>query len=249
MLRLVKSESLEIELEPFEGVFAVGKESLLAKFILKEGTFEPEIADLVKLHLDPNKDVLDIGANVGFFSVLMGKRINPDRRVLAIEPTPGALKRLHWNLEHNGVGNVLVHEGVVGNSSDPVSFNVVVGREEYSSMKPIAHAHALEFETKTITVPCSRVDDLVEQQGLEPGFLKMDVEGAEWEVFQGAVRTLERFRPVLITELDEHLLVGFGSSFREVCSFLQSMGYELFDAETLGPARDRFTTSVLALPR
>jgi hypothetical protein len=143
---------------------------------------------------------------------------------------------------------VIVHEGAVGNSSNPVSFNVVVGREEYSSMKPIAHAHALEFATQNITVPCAKVDDLVAQHGLEPGFLKVDVEGAEWEVFQGAAFTLERFKPVIITELDDTLLRGFGSSFDQVRSFLEQKGYVLHDTESMGPVRERITTSVLALP-
>jgi FkbM family methyltransferase len=247
MLRLVKSESLEIEVKEFEGVFAIGKESLLAKFILKEGGFEPKVAALAKEHLNPSKDVVDIGANVGFFSVLLGKHLELGRRVLAVEPTPGALKRLRWNLVHNDVSNVLVHEGVAGNSRDPVSFNVVVGREEYSSMKSISHAHALQFATQSITVPCAKVDDLVAQYALEPGFLKVDVEGAEWEVFQGAVQTLQRFRPVIITELDDGLLRGFGSSFAQVRAFLEEHGYVLFDSETMGPAQARITTSVLAL--
>jgi len=248
MMKLVRSESLDIELKDFGGVFAVGKESLLAKYILKEGAYEPSIVELVKFHLDPSKDVLDIGANVGFFSVLFGKAIHEDRRVLAAEPTPGALERLKYNLKRNEVDNVIIHEGLVGSSDETVSFNVVVGKEEYSSMKPIAHEHALSFDTREMQLPCRRVDELVQKNGLQPGFMKVDVEGAEWEVFQGCVSTIEKFHPVILTELDERLLKGFNASTRGVCAFLKSKGYEVKDVDGFGPVRPGLTTSVIAIP-
>jgi len=246
MMKLVRSESLDIELGEFGGVFSVGKESLLAKYILKEGAYEPEIVALSKKYLNTEKDVLDIGANIGFFSVLLGRLINENRRVLAIEPTPGALKRLKSNLERNGVNRVILFEGVAGKKTGSVSFNVVEGKEEYSSLKPVAHTHALGFESKTIQVPCKTVDELVAELKLEPGFIKMDVEGAEWDVFQGCKQTIETFKPVILTELDDRLLKGFGASALEVCSFLESLGYMVRDADGLGPVRAGLTQSVLA---
>ena len=249
MMTLVRSESLAIELVDFCGIFDVGKESLLAKYILKEGAFEPDLAALTKQYLDPSKDVVDVGANVGFFTVLFGKTIDSNRRVLAAEPTPGALKRLKRNIERNEVKNVTIHEGLVGSVEATVPFHVVPGKEEYSSMKPIAHEHALGFETSKMDLPCLTLDKLVSEHSLEPGFLKIDVEGAEWEVFQGAESTIRKFHPVILTELDDRLLKGFNSSSSQVCRFLEGLNYNLRDADGLGPVRPGLTTSVMALPK
>lgn len=249
MMKLVRSESLEIELKEFGGVFSVGKESLLAKFILKEGEYEPDIVALVKQHLDTERDVLDIGANVGFFSVLCGDALANGSRVLAAEPTPGALKRLKLNLEQNGVKNVILHEGLVGKENGLVPFNVVEGKEEYSSMKPIAHEHAVDFESKPMDILCRRIDDLVLEHELNPGFMKIDVEGAEWDVMQGATKTIEKFRPVILTELDDRLLQGFDATVKTVCEFLESYEYVVKDADGLGRVRAGLTNSVLAIPK
>lgn len=248
MMKLVRSDSLNIELQDFKGVFNVGKESLLAKYILKEGSYEPEIVELVKQYLDPKKDIIDIGANVGFFSVLFAKSVEKGKRVLAVEPTPGALKRLKSNLIQNEVDNVIVHEGLVGSEKATVPFYMVAGKEEYSSMKPIAHKHALDFQSEVVELPCVKLDDLIEEHRMNPSFIKIDVEGAEWEVLKGSEKTLKVHRPVLLSELDERLLKGFGSSCMQVCEFLSSQNYRVRDADGLGPVKPGLTTSIIATP-
>jgi len=249
ILGRVKSASLEVELPDFDGVFSIGRESLLLKCVIREGSYEPELAALVRRYLDRGKDAVDVGANVGFFSVLMGKLLASEgQRVCSVEPTPGALRRLRDNLERNGVTNVVVQEGVLGSKPGEVCFNVVEGREEYSSMRPIQHTHALQFETVEIEAPCCTLDSLVEEHGLRPGFIKMDVEGAEWEVFQGAVETLSKHRPVILAELDDRLLAGFGTSSANVCRFLEDRGYRVIDARTGGAVRGRQGDTILAIP-
>lgn len=249
ILGRVKSASLEVELAEFDGVFSIGRDSLLLKSVIREGSYEPELAELVRKHLDRNRDALDVGANVGFFSVLMGKLLaSGGGRVCSVEPTPGALRRLRANLERNGVSNVVIQEGVLGAKAGLVCFNVVEGREEYSSMRPIQHTHALQFDTLEIQAPCRTLDSLVEEHGLNPGFVKMDVEGAEWDVFQGAVVTLSKYRPVILAELDDRLLSGFGTCCANVCRFLEEQGYQVLDARTGGAVRGRQGDTILAVP-
>ena len=247
VMELVRNETLDLELRDFEGVFSLNKNSTLTKFVIKEGGYEPELAECVKQSIDREKDAIDIGANVGFFSVLFGKTLGSNSRVLSVEPTPGALKNLKSNLERNGIGNSIVFEGALSKETGELEFNQVVGHEEYSSIQNIAHQNALGFETETIKVKCETLDSLVEKHGLQPGFIKMDVEGAEWEVIQGAKETLEKYKPSILTELDDQLLRGFGTNSESVCSYLESLGYELCDPESRGPVKYGLSTSVLAV--
>src|SRR3546814_11552837 len=85
-------------------------------------------------YLDPSRDVIDIGANIGFFSVLAGRRLSTGR-VLSVEPTDAAFARLSRNVQLNGVSDrAILHQGLISDTQGTNAIHVIPGMEEYSSI-------------------------------------------------------------------------------------------------------------------
>lgn len=248
--KIVEQGSVVVQLAELKGTFEIDVRSHLLRTILKDQAFEHEVVALVKQHLDPGRDVVDIGANIGLFTVLFAKTIAAERRVLAIEPIPAALSCLRRNLARNSVSQaVILFEGVASEQDGEYEIHTIAGREEYSSLGAIVHPAAVGQSFQTLKVKGIRVDDLVEQHNLSPGLIKIDTEGAEYQVLSGAMGTLERQRPVILSELSDTLLAGFGTNAQQVVHLLQSHGYEVINCDAPGaPLKYPFVGEILAVP-
>jgi FkbM family methyltransferase len=238
-----------LNLPEFSGEFACSPRSDLFARVVAQGSYEPGLAQLVRRHLDPRRDFIDVGANVGFYSVLAARSL-PGRRVLAVEPNPEALRRLAANLARNGVeAAVTVFAGLASDGSGEAELNLIEGMEEYSSMGKIVHASVAGKVSARLKVPAETLDRLVELYGLEPGLIKIDVEGAEKLVLDGAIATLTRFRPVILCELSPALLGPMGTSAGAIVARLEGLGYRIVDAEDPSlPPGSRDYGDVLCLP-
>jgi FkbM family methyltransferase len=193
--------NIVFEAQEFGGVFVINPRSHLLRRLLQQGFYEPCISGLFFSLIKPDGDVLDIGANIGFFTVGGAKRLSTGR-MFAAEPTSEAYQRLGENVDRNGVHDkVILFKGLVGSWKGQTQVNFVPGLEEYSSLNTLEHFATKNLKKQTDTVPIERLDDLVETHGLRPTLIKVDVEGAEYGVFEGAQRTLTTFRPAVISEV------------------------------------------------
>lgn len=238
-----------LDLPEFSGQFACSPRSDLFARVVAQGCYEPALVELLRGHLDPQRDFIDVGANIGFYSVLAAKLL-PGRRVLAVEPNPEARRRLAANLARNDVeAAVTVFAGVASAAPGEAELNLIDGMEEYSSIGAIVHASVAVETSRRIAVPAETLDRLVERHGLAPGLIKIDVEGAEKLVFDGAVGTLKRFRPVILSELSPALLGPMGASAAEIVAQLEGLGYRVVDADDpASPPGSRPYGDVLCLP-
>lgn len=222
-------QDLLIQVDEHNGEFAISPRSDLTRRILRDGFFEPEIAEIFYRHIDPERDVIDIGANVGFFTVGAAKRLTTGR-VLSVEPTAGAFDRLSRNITHNNVADkVILFNGLLSDVEGNFELNSIVGMEEYSSMGNLTHPSIAELESVKYRVLAARLDELVNRHNLTPALIKIDVEGAEHLVFAGAVETLKQHRPFVISELSDPLLRNLGGSAVGVVKFFENLNYRVFD--------------------
>ena len=218
-----------IRIEEFNGIFRVDPRSDLFRRLIVEGVYEPTLVHALVKYLDPCRDFIDVGANVGFYTVLLAQLL-PKAKVLAVEPTNKAYERLVDNVRMNRVeGNVILFKGVVSDAVGAREIKVVPGREEYSSLGEMCHPKIAQAEFVVEQVLSSTIDKLVDTYGLNPGLLKVDVEGYEHYVFQGAKATLASKRPVVLSELSDPLLRKNGSSSQEVVRFITSLNYKIYD--------------------
>jgi FkbM family methyltransferase len=214
--------------DAFRGEFELELSSHITQSILFSG-FEHSFVSLVEAALRQGGDVVDIGANVGLYTVLCSRLTGARGKVLAVEPAPGPLELLRANVRRNQLDNVIIFQGAVAKSPGEMSLFVPEGNEEYSSLGLVTHPNAPN-QGREVTVQTETLDRLVAEHRLVPAFMKVDVEGAEGEVFAGARDVLERVRPTILSELDDRLLAPFGWSKARVLDLLEDHRYRTFDA-------------------
>jgi FkbM family methyltransferase len=229
--RLARSlaEDPVLDVPEFQGRFAMAARSRLFRRLVEHGEYEPVLTRRCLELLDPDRDVIDVGANIGFHTVLLSRQLRAGR-LLAVEPTANALRRLRRNVELNGVGDkVTVFEGVASNAPGSLEISTVNDAEEFSSLGGIRHPAMAGVPTTLERVAATTIDELTQTLGLAPGFIKIDVEGFEHFVFEGAVHTLETHRPVIVSELSDYLLRRNGASALAIVERLRRFDYDVVD--------------------
>lgn len=158
------------------------------------GKMEPEQTAAMAEAIRPGGVFFDIGANVGYYTILASRLVGSNGKVVAFEPAPRNIEFLRHHVELNAAANVVLKTCAVSNAKGPVRFSL--GPD--SAMGHIGEEGELEVETTTL-------DEVVSELGMTPNVMKIDVEGAEKEVFLGAARTLEKAKPAIFlsTHSDE----------------------------------------------
>jgi FkbM family methyltransferase len=160
------------------------------------GAFEPQETALVRAWLKPGMTFVDVGANVGYFSLLAASLVGARGRVFAVEPSPYAHARIRATVEANRLRQVRAFQ--MGMSSAPGELTLYVQPEA-------AHFHSPTMSAASggepVTVPVGRLDACLDEWGVETvDLIKVDVEGHEPFVFEGAARVLSsgRIRAALV---------------------------------------------------
>lgn len=173
--------------------------------------------------LRPGDHAIDVGANLGYFTLVAAHLVGPAGSVRAFEPSPTIFPRLQANVRLNPKLNVRVYQAAVTDRRGQVTFySAPADRSGYSSLRHLGGDVA-----GVATVAAVALDDLLAE--LPPTRLvKIDVEGAEWLVLQGMRRLLKRDRPYLICEIDDGFLRELGADADRVCRFLRDAGYDIY---------------------
>jgi FkbM family methyltransferase len=180
-----------------KGLFINVGESAAAYTI---GDFKSDLQSFIGSNLKVGAVFYDIGANVGFFSLLAARIVGPNGKVICFEPLPANLKRLIANVKRNEFWNVKVLPLAVGVTNEERLFQVSE-RPTWGKLKDIGSDKPDKYLTD-IKVTVRRLDDLLKQGTIDrPDYIKIDVEGAEVEVIEGAMETLLRYGPTLMVEL------------------------------------------------
>ncbi|MGH6845639.1 MAG: FkbM family methyltransferase [Methylocella sp.] len=144
--------------------------------------FEPVTQTLIERSLRPGMVFVDVGANVGYFSVLADRIVGPDGLVHAFEPSPPTLPMLRRNLARHGVRHVEVHEFALGETNGLREFNHTIDQLN-DGFVPGPYAPVIRTER----IVQKRLDDVL--QG-KVDFVKMDIQGTEIEVLRGMERII-----------------------------------------------------------
>jgi FkbM family methyltransferase len=199
----------------------------LSRQIYIAGSVDPNEFAFLDRFLQPGMTFLDIGANEGIYSVFAARRVGAEGTVWAFEPSRRELDRLRCNLELNGL-QVRVFALALADSAGRADLRVA-GYEHEGQNTLGAFAYAGVEVARTEPVDLMRLDDVVEQNPLgRLDAIKVDVEGAELRLFQGATATLRRFRPVLLFEASDAALRLQGASCEALFDHLRTQQYDLY---------------------
>ena len=195
--------------------------------LLVRGDLEPPVQEAFRRLLGPGSAILDVGANIGFFSLLAARLVGPHGRVVALEPVARNATAIRRNAELNGLGSISVIEKAAAASAGRGELLVV----EDASWSKLADTGWHDRTSSVEPVELVAIDDLVESGEVPPpDVVKIDTEGSEVEILRGMARTLERHRPALVIELH--------GTHREVAELLRSVGYELENLTRPVPLED-----------
>lgn len=165
---------------------------------VQQGIGEPEVQKALVEHLRPGMTFYDVGANIGFFSLMAARLVGPQGRVFSFEADPEIAGRLRENLARNQFMHAHVEEKAVWSEPSVVSFARV--DPNTSPDRGLGHITANGSAPGTISVEAVTLDQYIASHPA-PDFLKCDVEGAELAVFQGATRLLSGKRAILLVEM------------------------------------------------
>ena len=198
----------------------------LAAFNL--GQYEKEELDVavstVKKNLGRKKFVLmDVGANVGWFSLHIAKLFR-NSRIFAIEPMPHAYDCLKRNIKLNKLDNIRTFKIGFSDKKAAVEFYCEPKRCSSSSMKNITGTKEVEI----IKAQTETMDSFTESRRIQIDFIKCDVEGAEYLVLKGGLRSLTRDKPIIFIELLRKWSAKYNYQPNDVIKMLRQIGYSCY---------------------
>lgn len=174
------------------------------------GNYEQEKTNIVVKNTAPGDIVFDVGAHVGYYSLMMAKLAGEDGRVYSFEPRPLNNEFLRKHISANKVKNVEVVDKAISDIVGTLKFNSNTGT-----------GTGQLSETGNIEVNSTSIDTLISEGKPMPNLIKIDVEGGEVGVLKGAVQTIEKAKPKII-------LATHGEELHSFClSFLSERGYRI----------------------
>ena len=201
------------------------------------GLYEPQVTQALKRYLRAGARCMDVGAHLGYTTILMAHLVGPRGSLVAFEPFPKTFRLLEENVRLNELTNIRLEPLAASDQDGSVS--LVFEANQQLASTPSVSGYAVEQEKGNIEVRCVSLDSYVARTGWTPELVKIDVEGAELAVLRGATHTIRNARPIFIVEVH-----GWGTPESiEVIRFLQEARYVV---STLG-IRDR-EAFCLALP-
>jgi FkbM family methyltransferase len=162
------------------------------------GTSEPLVQKTLARLLTPGTVLYDVGANVGFFTILGARLVGPTGRVIAFEPLPDNVAVLRHNVALNAFDNVTVFECAVARASGTAELRLAAE----PTWAKLSAEGAAAAPGDSLRVRVVTIDELIDAGTIPPpALLKIDVEGAELDVLAGMSRALALHRPVMLCEM------------------------------------------------
>lgn len=194
----------------------------LGRHVYVTGEYEPSTTCVVKALLQPGGTFLDIGANIGYFTLLAAKCVGPSGKVLSFEPVPYVRERLISNVKLNRYRHCNVRSEAISNEAGEVQF--YQGPADHVG---ISSLRKLDGECQILRVQTQKLDDVLPDD-LHVSMMKIDIEGAEFQALEGMQGCLGRCHPDLIIEVTRDYLQGMDHAPEDLLKILEPFGYRMF---------------------
>lgn len=195
-------------------------------------------SSLMRRLLRPGDCVIDVGANVGYFSAVCARYVGPNGKIHAIEASPCLVKRLRQCVAEVPNGPIRVHHSAVWKSSGLIPFNIA------SNSGWSALCENATFQTKAkVQVPAVTLDEFTLSENIKKvRVLKLDIEGAEIDALMGSLNLLKSGRvDYILLEAEPNRLRAFGHAGRELADLLGQNCYRaacIIENDTIMPVTE-----------
>jgi FkbM family methyltransferase len=193
------------------------------------GIYEKFETDLVIDKIKENDVVIDIGANIGYYTLIFAKLVGKNGKVIAFEPDPSNFKLLKKNIQTNGYKNVVLVQKAVSTKNDVLKLFLC---DFNYSMHRIYDS---KYGEESVDIESVNLDDYLEKNNLfdKVNFVKMDIEGSEISALGGMEKLLNRNSPLtLLTEFAPGAIVDSGNDPTDLPKLLTNCGFKLYDVKS-----------------
>ncbi|HUY26811.1 MAG TPA: FkbM family methyltransferase [Candidatus Binataceae bacterium] len=204
------------------------------------GLFEPIESYLFLKMIAPGMTVFDVGANCGQYTLLAASAVGASGSVHSFEPVPETFGILEEHVRLNQFDNVIVNQAALWSEATDLSLGSEPGAPVQSGRWSAGFA---AMNPSAVTVRALRLDDYVREHAITRiDLIKMDIEGAEPFMLEGARESLARFRPAFLMEVNREALARLDSTPERLWDEFKALGYSAFaigqSRRQSGPASD-----------
>lgn len=201
------------------------------------GAYEPIETYLFSQLLEPGMTVLDVGANVGQYTLIASTAVGPTGQVHSFEPVPATFARLLEHVELDRLTNVRLNRAALWSKDEPLNLGLALESADNAGSYSVGSA---EVEETAVSALGIRLETYALAEKIERlDLIKMDIEGAELFALHGGRSLLDRFHPVILLEVNREALRKLNTDPESLWRFVDDMGYRAwrigYSPETSGP--------------
>jgi len=194
----------------------------ISERLLLFNAHEPLVTKLLTRELKEGMTCLEVGANIGYYATLESKIVGDEGKIIAIEPSPRNFHYLKINLELQKRSNYQVHNFACGNQEGEMNFLV---SDKSNRCMVIKDGDEIPSDLKVIKIPIKKLDEFLKEKEIgKIDFLRMDVEGYEMNIIEGAKKLLTKFKPIMLVEV--HPVILGHDLTKKFFNELKTCGYE-----------------------
>lgn len=211
----------------FGATFAVDTQDLIQRYLYLFGVWEPHMTRWLQRRLKPGDVFVDVGANIGYYSVLASRLVGASGKVVAVEASPTFLQLLLRQARRNGCANIRTINAAVSDRDELLTFILASSRNMgANSVVPYDGPAESTFEIAAQPLPGLLTEDEITRARV----IKVDVEGAEGGVVRGLVPLLDKLRPdaELTVEVTPRRMAELGDSVEELLAALKGHGFHVY---------------------
>lgn len=186
-------------------------------------THEPFSTKALRSELNEGMVCLDIGANLGYYATMESKAVGGSGHVIAIEPSPTNFSYLKRNMELQKTSNYELFNFAVGDKDGSVNFLI---SKKSNLSKVVSEEEKIPDGCEIINIPLTTLDKFVYEKQLNRlDLIRMDVEGYELQILEGAKQIIKKFKPMMQIEI--HTKILGKQNLKKVLLDLKNFGYEI----------------------
>jgi FkbM family methyltransferase len=193
--------------------------------------YEPFETSLIEKLAKPGMFVLDVGANVGYYTVILASKVGRSGQVIAFEPDPDNLVLLRRNIQSNRLSNVVCEQAAVMSYEGEAT--LYRSSINYGDHRVFDSQDDRDFNDgrprSTVSIRTVSLDKYLRDIGIRPDLVKMDIQGAEMLALPGMIDTLSNPNVMLFCEFWPYALRRAGSEPIKFLQTLKQIGFELFE--------------------
>lgn len=189
------------------------------------GAYEKQDYDELTRIMPVGGVFFDVGAHIGIYTLAMARAAGPTGSVQSFEPNPPTFERLRHHVLQNELTNVCLNQTAVGSAEGCATLNAPM-KENSAAASLLGTNMPARFEARPTEVQVTSLDAYCRRHTFDRvDVIKIDCQGYELQVLEGASNVLQTFRPRLLLEYDVDWLLAAGWSGRQLCSMLKAAGY------------------------